>query len=275
MPVLLGALASALIGVSDYFGRYCSRRAHAMTTVGTAFVGGLGITVVLLLIVPSTITAADLLLGAASGVLIAIALSAMWHSLAVSSSAIASPIVAAFTALGPLTYGLATGERPTQLANVGIAVAVVGLLLAVIVPQTVENVGAGIAYAILGGLAFTALIVLLDRTSVDSGMWPAVTQRAAALAVMLLVTRASRIPQILPRSLRLAAMAGGIAGGLGMASFIAGVQRGPVGEVSVAGSLYPVVTIALAVILDDDTLRWWQAVGIAAVLAGTTMITLG
>ncbi|MDE0614027.1 MAG: DMT family transporter [bacterium] len=275
MPVLLGALASALIGVSDYFGRYCSRRAHAMTTVGTAFVGGLGITMVLLLIVPSAITAVDLLLGAASGVLIAIALSAMWHSLAVSSSAIASPIVAAFTALGPLIYGFATGERPTQLANVGIAVAVFGLLLAVIVPQSVTNVGTGIAYAVLGGLAFTALIVLLDRTSVDSGMWPAVTQRAAALVVMLLVTRASRIPQILPRSLRLAALAGGIAGGSGMASFIAGVQRGPIGEVSVAGSLYPVVTIALAVILDDDTLRWWQAVGIAAVLAGTTMITIG
>ena len=275
MPVLLGALASALIGVSDYFGRYCSRRAHAMTTVGTAFVGGLGITLVLVLIVPSAITAADLLLGAASGVLIAIALSAMWHSLAVSSSAIASPIVAAFTALGPLTYGFATGERPTQWANVGIAVAVFGLLLAVIVPQSVTNVGAGIAYAVLGGLAFTALIVLLDKTSVDSGMWPAVTQRAAALVVMLLVTRASRIPQILPRSLRLAALAGGIAGGSGMASFIAGVQRGPIGEVSVAGSLYPVVTIALAVILDDDTLRWWQAVGIAAVLAGTAMITIG
>lgn len=275
MPVLLGALASALIGVSDYFGRYCSRRANAITTVGTAFVGGVGITMVLLLIVPSAVTAADLLLGAASGVLIAIALSAVWHSLAVSSSAIASPIVAAFTALGPLTYGLATGERPTPLANLGIAVAVAGLLLAVIVPQSVTNVGAGIAFAVLGGLAFTAVIVLLDRTSVDSGMWPALTQRAAALVVVLLVTRASSIPQILPRSLRLAALAGGITGGLGMASFIAGVQRGPVGEVSVAGSLYPVVTIALAVVLDDDTLRWWQAIGIAAVLAGTTLITIG
>lgn len=275
MPVLLGALASGLIGVSDYFGRYCSRRAQAMTAVGTAFVGGLGITMVLLAVVPSAITAAGLLLGAASGVLIAIAISAMWHSLAVSSSAIASPIVAAFTALGPLTYGLATGERPSQAANIGIAVAVTGLLLAVIVPQTVRNVGTGIAYAVLGGLAFTAAIVLLDRTSVDSGMWPAATQRAAALVFMLIVTRARRIPQILPRSLRLAGLAGGIAGGLGMASFIAGVQRGPVGEVSVAGSLYPVVTIALAVILDDDTLRWWQALGIAAVLAGTTLITIG
>ena len=275
MPVLLGALASGLIGVSDYFGRYCSRRAQAMTTVDTAFVGGLGITLVLLLIVPSAITAADLLLGAVSGALIAIALSSMWHSLAVSSSAIASPTVAAFTAVGPLTYGFATGERPTIAAAIGIAVAVAGLLLAVIVPQTVENIGAGISYAVLGGLAFTAAIVLLGRTDVDSGMWPAVSQRAVALVFMLMVTRARRIPQILPRSLRLAGLAGGIAGGLGMASFIAGVQRGPLGEVSVAGSLYPVVTIALAVIFDDDTLRWWQAVGIAAVLAGTTLITMG
>lgn len=275
MPVLLGVLASGLIGISDYFGRYCSRRAQAMTTVGTAFVGGLGVSIVLVFIVPSAINAADLLLGAASGALIAIALSAMWHSLAVSSSAIASPIVAAFTSLGPLVVGLASGERPTTVAAAGIAVAVVGLLVAVIVPQTVANVGAGIAYALLGGFAYAVAIVLLGWTDVDSGMWPAVTQRTAALAFMLMVTRARRIPQILPRSLRLAGLAGGIAGGLGIASFIAGVQRGPLGEVSVAGSLYPVVTIALAVILDDDTLRWWQAVGIAAVLAGTTMITIG
>lgn len=36
MPVLLGAAASVLIGASDYFGRYCSRRARAMTAVGIA-----------------------------------------------------------------------------------------------------------------------------------------------------------------------------------------------------------------------------------------------
>jgi len=36
-----------------------------------------------------------------------------------------------------------------------------------------------------------------------------------------------------------------------------------------------VVTIALAVLFDDDTLRWWQAIGIAAALAGTSMIAVG
>lgn len=275
MPVLLGALASVLIGTSDYFGRYCSRRAQAMTTVGTAFIGGIAITAVLVVLVPSAITVADLALGAASGVLIAIALSSMWHSMAVSSTAIASPIVAAFTSVGPLGYGVATGERPTVTASFGIAVAIVGLLLAVIVPQTVGNIGTGIAFALLAAISFTGAIILLGRTSLESGMWPAVSQRIVALAFMLVATRARRIPQILPPSLRIAGLAGGIIGGAGMGAFIAGVQRGPVGEVAVAGSLYPVVTIALAVVFDDDTLRWWQVAGIAAVLAGTSLIAIG
>lgn len=275
MPVLLGALASGLIGVSDYFGRYCTRRAQAMTSVGTAFVGGLAITTVLLLFVPSTIGVEALALGAASGALMALALSAMWHSMAISSSAIASPIVAAFTALGPLGYGLATGERPSRIVALGIACAVIGLLAAVIVPDLGGRLRAGIAYAVLAGTAFAVAAVLLAWTSLESGMWPAVSQRFVATALMLVATRVMRVPQILPRSLRLVGFIGGLMGGAGIAALIAGLQRGPVGEVAVAGSLYPVVTIALAVLFDEDRLRWWQIVGIAAVLAGTTLMTVG
>ena len=93
--------------------------------------------------------------------------------------------------------------------------------------------------------------------------------------LMLVATRAMRIPQVLPRTLRLAGLIGGIVGGAGMAALIAGLQRGPVGAVAVAGSLFPVVTIALAVLFDEDRLRWWQIIGIAAVLSGTTLMTIG
>ncbi len=116
---------------------------------------------------------------------------------------------------------------------------------------------------------------MLAQTSLDSGMWPAVSQRFVATALMLAATRALRIPQMLPRTLRLAGLIGGIIGGAGMAALIAGLQRGPVGAVAVAGSLYPVVTIALAVLFDDDRLRWWQIIGITAVLTGTTLMTIG
>ena len=275
MPVLLGVLASVFIGVSDYYGRYCARRAHAMTSVGTAFIGGLGVTAVLLYFVPSTIGYEALVLGAVSGALMAVALSAMWHSMAISSAAVASPIVAAFTALGPLVYGLATGERPSRIVAAGIALAIVGLLAAVIVPDLGGRLRAGIAFAVLAGACFAVATVLLARTSLDSGMWPAVSQRLVASVLMLVATRAMRIPQILPRTLRLPGLIGGMVGGAGIATLIAGLQRGPVGEVAVAGSLFPIVTIALAVLFDEDRLRWWQVIGITAVLAGTTLMTVG
>ena len=275
MPVLLGVLASVFIGVSDYYGRYCARRAHAMTAVGTAFIGGLGVTAVLLYFVPSTIGYEALVLGAVSGALMAVALSAMWHSMAISSAAVASPIVAAFTALGPLVYGLATGERPSRIVAAGIALAIVGLLAAVIVPDLGGRLRAGIAFAVLAGACFAVATVLLARTSLDSGMWPAVSQRLVASVVMLVATRAMRIPQVLPRTLRFPGLIGGMFGGAGIATLIAGLQRGPVGEVAVAGSLFPIVTIALAVLFDEDRLRWWQVIGITAVLAGTTLMTVG
>ncbi len=275
MPVLLGVLASVLIGVSDYYGRFCARRSHAMTSVGTAFIGGLGMTAVLLYFVPSAIEYEALVLGAVSGALMAFALSAMWHSMAISSAAVASPIVAAFTALGPLVYGLATGERPSRIVALGIACAVVGLLAAVIVPDLGGRLRAGIAFALMAGTAFAVATVLLARTSLDSGMWSAVSQRFVATGLMLVATRAMRIPQVLPRTLRLPGLVGGIIGGAGMAALIAGLQRGPVGAVAVAGSLYPVATIALAVLFDDDRLRWWQIIGVAAVLTGTTLMTIG
>ncbi len=275
MPVLLGVLASVFIGVSDYYGRYCARRAHAMTSVGTAFIGGLGVTAVLLYFVPSTIGYEALVLGAVSGALMAVALSAMWHSMAISSAAVASPIVAAFTALGPLVYGLATGERPSRIVAAGIALAIVGLLAAVIVPDLGGRLRAGITFAVLAGSAFAVATVLLARTSLDSGMWPAVSQRLVASVLMLVATRAMRIPQVLPRTLRFPGFVGGMFGGAGIATLIAGLQRGPVGEVAVAGSLFPIVTIALAVLFDEDRLRWWQVIGITAVLAGTTLMTVG
>jgi len=275
MPVLLGVLASVLIGVSDYYGRYCARRAPALTSVGTAFIGGVGVTAVLLFFVPSALDFESLVLGAASGALMAAALSAMWHSMAISSAAVASPVVAAFTALGPLGYGLATGERPSRIVGLGIATAVVGLLAAVIVPDLGGRLRAGIAFAVFAGSAFAVAAVLLAWTSLDSGMWPAVSQRMVATMLMLVATRAMRIPQMLPRTLRLAGLIGGIVGGAGMAALIAGLQRGPVGAVAVAGSLFPVVTIALAVLFDEDQLRWWQIIGITAVLSGTTLMTIG
>ena len=53
MAILLGALAAVLIGCSDFLGRYGTRRAHAITIVSGALIGGAAVTSVGLAIIPS------------------------------------------------------------------------------------------------------------------------------------------------------------------------------------------------------------------------------
>ena len=58
-------------------------------------------------------------------------------------------------------------------------------------------------------------------------------------------------------------------------AFLIGAQRGSLGEVAVASSMFPAVTAALAAVFDDETLRWWHLAGIAGVLTGVGLIAGG
>ena len=57
--------------------------------------------------------------------------------------------------------------------------------------------------------------------------------------------------------------------------FAAGSQRGLVSVVAVLGSLYPVVTVALAALVLHERLGRLQAVGAAVALGGVVMIAAG
>ena len=54
-----------------------------------------------------------------------------------------------------------------------------------------------------------------------------------------------------------------------------GTQRYDLAIVGVTGSLFPAVSAYLMYRFLGHPLRWWQGVGIAGVLAGTSLIALG
>ena len=87
MGILLGALASVLIGITDFFGRYGTRRANAVTATATAMLAGIATTGAFFLVVSSTWIGRDVLLGVASGVLIGLALALLYESMSISSAA--------------------------------------------------------------------------------------------------------------------------------------------------------------------------------------------
>ena len=68
---------------------------------------------------------------------------------------------------------------------------------------------------------------------------------------------------------------GGIFGGLALLSFVYGTQRYDLAIVGVTGSLFPAVSAFLLWRFLDHPLRWWQGVGIAGVLLGTSLVAVG
>ncbi|MEO0492719.1 MAG: EamA family transporter, partial [Actinomycetota bacterium] len=84
-----------------------------------------------------------------------------------------------------------------------------------------------------------------------------------------------RLPLMVPRRDRPIGALGGLFGGLALVCYVYGTQRHDLAIVGVTGSLFPAVSAYLLYRVLGHPLRWWQGVGIAGVLAGTSLIALG
>lgn len=274
MPVLLGAAASVLIGVSDYFSRLAAAKSPAVTVVATALIAGLGAVTLAALIMGGGVAAQDIGFGLASGLVSGFALMLLYKGMTIASVAVVSPTSSAFVALIPFTWGVFGGESPATLALVGVAITVPSLALTSFSPELGDRARLGLMLGIASGVLFGLGFVLLGETSTESGLWPAAAQRGSALVAMVLLATSQKAPRLCPPSVRNLAFLGGIAGSLGVAAYTAGVQRGAISEVSVAASGYPAVTAILAWMFDGDAVRWWQAIGIVGAITGVSLIAL-
>jgi len=275
MAILLGIGASLGIGISDYFGRFCSRRSDATTTVLTALLAGIVVATALALVIPSALVGRDLALGMVSGLTIGFALMLLYRGMSVASTAVVSPAVAFFMAILPLLWDLVGGASLSTRASVGVAIAIGGIVATTVSPDLRGRIGAGLMFAIGSGVLFGIGMTLVGETTVDSGVWPAVGQRAVAWLTLALYGAVTAAPKLLPPSLRRLGLLSGAAGALGIALFILGAQRGSLGPVAVSSSMFPAVTAVLAHLFDDDPLRWWQGIGIAMAIGGVALIAAG
>lgn len=275
MPILLGALASLFIGISDTFGRSGAKRANSFSVVTMSMAVGVPITAFVSLVVGGDLIGRDLLFGAISGLLIATGLGVNYRGMAETSAAIVSPISAVLAALFPLLWDVLGGARPSALAWIGCVVALAALGFTTFNPNLGGRVAAGVAFGLFSGVLFGAGVTFLGETMEDSGSWPIVAQRTFGMLAVAALARSQRAPLVMPKAVRHHGLFAGLAGGVGMVCLIIGTQTGDLGEVAVAGSMFPAVVAVLSAIFDGDELRWWQGIGIAGAILGTALIALG
>ena len=261
MSVVLGALASVLIGCSDFLGRYGTRRSNAVTTTSGAMLAGAVVASAAMLVIPGVFTVRDVVLGGSSGLVVGVALALLYEAMATSSAAVAGPLVALGAAFIPLTWDISRGNTPSGLAAIGVLVAIASLLLVMYSPSLRGTLRRGVGLSLVAAFLFGVAFTLVGEAGEDSGAWAPAAQRVVALVVMLALATIRGVPRLPPRRLIGPVLVSGACGSLA--------------AVAVSASMFPAVSATLAAAFDEDTLRWWQMIGILGVVAGISLMALG
>ena len=270
--VLLALGASLAWGVADFVGPWKGRTLGALRVMLWAQFGGLtAITIaVAIRAAPPHNWAVLLAIPAAlSGTL---GLYAYYRGMAIGAMAVVAPIAGA-SAIVPVVFGFATGDRPSPVQIGGIVCALVGVGLASQEHQEGErHVASGVGLAILAAIGFGFYFPAMHAAGNADALWASLVFRIAASAIVLGAVGIRR-PTIRLGGRNLWIVLGvGVGDTLGNVLFAGSASHGLVSLTSVLASLYPVVTVALAALTLKERVAVLQRFGIVLTITGVALI---
>jgi drug/metabolite transporter (DMT)-like permease len=275
---LLALGASVSWGVADYLGGHFSRRLHPLAVLFVVdVVGMLPILPFVLVHDSAGMTKRVAVLAAAGAISGGIGLLAFYRGMRIGAISIVAPITG-LSATIPIVVGLATGDSPSGWQELGFVLALVGVVLAAREhhPETGKvRVADGVGVALIALVCFGFYFVPIHAASQDDAFWALALFRiwAACFAVIVVGVRrpSLRMPAAWLGLLALAALLD-FGGSLG---YTLASRNGLLSVVSVLGALYPVTTVALAMIVGRERVARVQLAGAATALAGVAFIVGG
>jgi drug/metabolite transporter (DMT)-like permease len=265
-----------MYGAADFCGGLATRRESILPVLVFSQLVGLVVAVVAAILLREAVPGAhDLLWGIAGGVCGAAGIGALYTAIATSPVAVASPLAAVVGAAIPVILGVASGERPSTLAWVGIAIALPAIVLLAAGRTEAHAPGSVRRAAVLGtaaGLGFGLFFFAISRTSHASGLWPLVAARCTTVALVGIYAafagRSLRPGHGFPVIL--------LAGALDMGANIAFLLASRIGLLTVAAvvtSLYPGPTVVLALIVFRERMGTARIAGLVLALVGVALIS--
>jgi drug/metabolite transporter (DMT)-like permease len=221
-----------------------------------------------------------LLSGVLAGLAGVVGLALFYAALAGGTMGVVAPI-ASMGALLPVTVGLARGEVPSGLQIAGIAVAILGVVLASGPELSGGASSRPLLLALGAAVGFGLVAVLLSEGSKGPSGAVVVTllvMRTTSVGVLVLafvVARTRGFALGVGRVDLPLLLAVGIGDVGANACFAVASREGLLSVVSVLGSLYPVVTVLLARQLQAERLRRIQVIGTIATLGGVALLAAG
>ncbi|MFJ8924246.1 EamA family transporter [Streptomyces sp. NPDC102415] len=288
MTALFALATSLMWGLADFGGGLLTRRMPALTVVvASQCIAAVVLGAVVLATGGWSEAGARLWFAVAAGAVGPVAMLSFYKALALGPMGVVSPLGSLGVAV-PVGVGLLVGERPGLPQLAGVAVAVVGIVLA----GGPQLRGApvqrrAVALTLLAAFGFGAVMALISEASTT----------VTGLFLALFVQRVTNIA-VGGAALYVSVRRGGLAipeeGGIGVVraalpalafvgladvaangTYALAAQHGPVTVAAVLASTYPVVTALAARGVLGERLRGVQAAGAGLALLGTLLLATG
>ena len=274
MSVVLALLASLTYGAADFLGGLIGRKVPILVVVLWSQSAGLLLALLAAVVSPAeTVVASDFWWGAVGGTAGAMGLFYLYKGLAEGRMAVVSPVTALVGAIVPLGIGLAIGERPGLIHGLGIALALPAIWLVAAGPSSTSGTKAGARFGVIAGSGFGLFFAAIAQTSADSGFWPLVGARVATVALAAIFAASRRLPAP-PHGSRVGLLVVGAGDMLANVFLLLAFRSGLLTLVSVLVSLYPAVTVLLAVGVLHEPISRHQVLGLAMALVAVGLIAV-
>jgi len=272
-PIKFGVTTSVAWGTSNFLGGFASQRVNPFLLATISNLSGLSF----LLVVAAALRAPglsthgqiwSLLAGTAGGCALAI----LYGSLSSGHMGMASPVVAVLSMGIPTTVTIVRVGSPGLPRLLGFALALLGVSMMGKTEDKTEKRVLGLA--LLAGCGFATYSLAIKQAGPGSAIRIEVNSRLAAFFITAVITLCRKKFRDFQVSPALWATTAGWLDVAGSIAFIRASQSGRLDTAVVLASLYPAVTVLLAVVLLKERLTISKAVGVCAVLAALPLIAV-
>jgi drug/metabolite transporter (DMT)-like permease len=288
MGIFLGVLTALTWGCSDFLARFATHRmgtlramlymqliGFILLTIAMPWLGGWG-------------HLADgsgwqpWAWGMLAGCVNAVSTLSLYRSFEIGKMAVVAPLSASYPALS-VTLSLLSGERLSAMRAAGIICTMLGVLVvaggekapdandAEAVRRSGKGIGWALASAVGFGLLFWLLgIRVIPRVGAVQAVWMIRLMCTLIAGGIILIAKQ---PLGLPRNARWISLGMGVGDTSAFVFSNRAMQIEQVAVISVLGSLYGAVTVALAAIVLREHVSRWQWLGIAAIFSGIYLMS--
>src|ERR1700719_4711288 len=288
MGILLGLLTAVSWGGSDFLARFATHRIGTLRTMFYMQFTGFILLTIFLPWLGGWGHLADgsgwqpWAWGILAGCVNAVSTLSLYRGFEIGKMALVAPLSASYPALS-VTLSLLSGERLSAARATGIVCTMLSVLLVAggeRAPdendaEAVRRSGKGIGWALCSAVGFGVLFWLLGlriipRVGAIQTVWMI---RGVCTLVAASIILIARQPIGLPRNSRWISLGMGVGDTCAFVTSNRAMQIEQVAVVSVLGSLYGAVTVALAAIVLREHVSRWQWLGIAGIFAGIYLMS--